>query len=271
MCKLNEKSKMTCQFCGEVLFTTPSGIHNHEKYCEKNPIKPKHYCCKKHSKAKKWKCHYCNEAFGTRAEMYAHVHSHEEYIQQSKTKSFGSASKIWRELHKSEYAKMLEKQRKTVQEKCAAGLIKGHRQSLESRKKLSISRIAYLESHTGFCKWYTVNGVKVQGTWEKRFAEYLSSAGIIWNRDKKFLFRKTHHYTPDFYCPEQDVYFEVKGFRRDRDIYKMYLVLDEHPDLHIKMIEKRELDSLSKISIFNLPDFQEKYERPEAEYDYWRE
>jgi hypothetical protein len=41
----------------------------------------------------------------------------------------------------------------------------------------------------------------------------------------------------------------------------MYLVLDEHPELHIKMIERSELENLDNIDIFSLPDFQEKYKR----------
>jgi len=41
----------------------------------------------------------------------------------------------------------------------------------------------------------------------------------------------------------------------------MYLVLDEHPEIHIKMIERVELENLDNIDIFSLPDFQEKYKR----------
>ena len=39
----------------------------------------------------------------------------------------------------------------------------------------------------------------------------------------------------------------------------MFLVLKEHPDLKIKLIEKTEIDNLDKIDIFNLPNFNEKY------------
>lgn len=98
----------------------------------------------------------------------------------------------------------------------------------------------------------------MQGTWEKQFAEYLNKIGIAWER-KKIRFCKTHQYTPDFYCPEQNVYFEVKGFRRDRDLYKMYLVLFEHPDIQIKMIERNEIKNLETIDIFSLPNFNEIY------------
>ena len=58
---------------------------------------------------------------------------------------------------------------------------------------------------------------------------------------------------------KENVFFEVKGFRRERDLYKMHLVLKEHPDISIKMIEKKLLDNLEKINIFNLPNFQDIY------------
>lgn len=93
---------------------------------------------------------------------------------------------------------------------------------------------------------------------EKKFAEYLNAKNITWER-RKIPFKNTHQYTPDFYCPVQNIYFEIKGFRRDRDIYKMYLVLAEHPELQIKMIERNEIMNLEKIDIFSLPNFNELY------------
>lgn len=135
----------------------------------------------------------------------------------------------------------------------------GKHHSEETKKKLSTIRIKFLEANNDHgLKWYTINGIKVQGSWERKFAEYLNSHNINWTRIT-IPFLGSHHYTPDFYCPNEDVYFEVKGFRRDRDIYKMHLVLKEHPNLKIKMIEKRELENLDKISIFDLPNFEELY------------
>lgn len=154
-----------------------------------------------------------------------------------------------------------KKAAETFKKKVEAGLTtyKGHKQSTETRLKLSKSRTKYLEEHPNHgVNWYEVNGIKVQGKWERTFAEFLNSKQIKWQR-KKIKYAKTHYYTPDFYCPEQNIYFEVKGFRKDRDLYKMYLVLQEHPELKIKMIEQNEYENLENVDIFSLPNFNEIY------------
>jgi len=142
---------------------------------------------------------------------------------------------------------------------------KGRHLPEDMRKKLSISRIAFLENNPNHgLKWYVVNGIKVQGTWEKKFAEFLTEKNIKWER-KRIKYKKIRRYTPDFYCKDFDCYFEVKGFLREGDLYKMYLVLDENPDLKIKMIRKEQLNDLENINIFELENFQEIYKREDID------
>lgn len=203
-----------------------------------------------------WKCAYCKSSFRTRRDLYAH-------FKLCNKRSLLKMNSLGRVIN-FEAAK---RGGETLKKKYKSGelIYKAHSQSEETRKKISRSRIKYLESHNNHgLYWYNVNGVKVQGTWEKKFAEFLLSKNISFER-RKIIFLKTHRYTPDFYCPLQNIYFEVKGFRRDRDIYKMYLVLDEHPELHIKMIEKDQIENLDKIDIFKLPDFQELYHREDID------
>jgi hypothetical protein len=201
-------------------------------------------------KARNWNCSYCNGIFKSRRCLFEHW-------------------KICEEKHKLPHDKLGrviqpgkgKLSAKTFKEKVERGEAKyvGHKLTDIQKKHLSDVRTKYLEENPNHgVKWYTVNGIKVQGTWEKKFAEFLTNKNVKWERIKiKYL--KTHTYTPDFYCPDQNVYFEIKGFRRERDLYKMFLVLKEHPDLKIKMIEKSEINNLDKIDIFNLPDFNEKY------------
>lgn len=207
-------------------------------------------------KSEGWVCEFCKEKFLTRRKLYAH--SKVCSVKQSLPKdSLGRIKNL------EAYKKSTE----TIRRRIASGELKveGHPHTEEMKKHLSEKRIAYMESHGNYgLKWYIVNRIKVQGTWEKKFAEYLVEKNIQFER-RRLKFLGSHVYTPDFYCKKENVYFEVKGFRRDRDIYKMYLVLDEHPNIHIKMIEKEQLRNLDNIDIFKLPDFQELYHREDID------
>lgn len=242
--------KCQCEFCGEN-FDAKIDLKKHLPKCEK--------ANHKRGKSKKdgWLCKYCNEIFPVRRELNEHLKTNCD--KKSKLAGKFGYDSLGRIKNYEAYKHAAETRRKKI----SSGelKVKGHLHTDESKKRISEARIAYLESHGNYgLKWYVVNGIKVQGTWEKRFAEYLVEKNIKFER-KRLKFCKTHTYTPDFYCESQNVYFEVKGFRRDRDIYKMYLVLDEHPELHIKMIERSELENLNSIDIFSLPDFQEIYKR----------
>ena len=84
-----------------------------------------------------------------------------------------------------------------------------------------------------------MNGIKVQGEWEKKVAEKLAAANLTFER-KRIKFDNTRHYTPDFYIPELDVFIEVKGWLRTPDIVKYQKVVQEHPNKVIKMLHGKE-------------------------------
>lgn len=195
-----------------------------------------------------WICKYCNCKFKSRRKLF-------EHFKECEAKKDLPKDSLGRVIAPGQQDGII----RSARCRAAAGKIQGHIQTFETRQHLSKVRQKWLEqNHNHGCKWFLINGIKVQGTWEKKFAEYLNVNNIKWER-RKISFKKTHQYTPDFYCPEQNVYFEIKGFRRDRDIYKMYLVLAEHPELQIKMIERNEIMNLDKIDIFSLPNFNELY------------
>ena len=69
-----------------------------------------------------------------------------------------------------------KKSAETLRKKVENGEIKyiGHKLTEEQRKHLSEVRQKWLEENPNHgVNWYEVNGIKVQGTWEKKFAEYL--------------------------------------------------------------------------------------------------
>lgn len=124
---------------------------------------------------------------------------------------------------------------------------KGRKHTIEARKKMSISAINRLQNDESHCKWFSVfNGkdfVKVQGTWERRVAERLTLLNEFWIREK-IPYGKTKHYLPDFFLPDRNLYIEVKGWWKNRDLNKMNQVLNENE------IDLRTLDSLLEIESF---------------------
>jgi len=98
------------------------------------------------------------------------------------------------------------------------------------------------------CKWYETKKldgtiVKVQGTYEKRFAEilnyldkdwvkpvsYKDNLNLIWIDDNK----KEHLYFPDFWCPNLQKFFEVKGWYSNKDKIKMKYILSHYNNVEI--------------------------------------
>ena len=112
----------------------------------------------------------------------------------------------------------------------------------KARKKLSIAQT--LHNRGGKCKWYTVNGIKVQGTWERDIAIKLNELGVKWERPRKPLIYimdgKLKRYTPDFYLPNFDSYLEVKGHWWGNDKEKMKCVIEQNANKRILIIREDE-------------------------------
>lgn len=112
--------------------------------------------------------------------------------------------------------------------------------SEEYLKHLSIRQS--LHNSGGKCKWFEVDGQKVQGTWELKLALKFKSLNIKWakpkvNKDVYFyeLNGKQRTYTPDFYLEELDLFLEVKGHWWGDDKRKMQLVLTQNINLSFKL------------------------------------
>jgi hypothetical protein len=141
------------------------------------------------------------------------------------------------------------------------GLIEGKAHTEAAKNKISEARTKQLLNGIGHSIWYEVNGVKVQGSWEKLVAEFLTENSIKWER-RYLIYDKIKRYTPDFYLPDYDIYIEVKGWMKEKDINKMYKVIQEH-FIDLRIIEYNELKNLEELKdIKNLPIFIEKYNIP---------
>jgi len=113
----------------------------------------------------------------------------------------------------------------------------------KSKRKMSHKRIEYLENNSKQCGWYTVGGIKVQGTLEKDFAEFLVKNDIKFCR-KRIEYQNHRTYTPDFYLSDFDLFIEVKGFLYEKDKEKIRLVLDEY-EIDLRMVFKEDIKKLN--------------------------
>ena len=165
----------------------------------------------------------------------------------------------WENKSKEEIENIHKKSKNTLMKRINAGEISpgGHLHNEEAKNKISKKRIEFLKNNPNQnINWYKINGKKVQGKWEKCFAERLNNLGIKWDR---ITLRYDNHrrYTPDFYLPEYNLYVEVKGFMRERDKYKMWKVLSSN-DINIKVISSLyDINNFSNIN--ELDDFKKKY------------
>lgn len=139
----------------------------------------------------------------------------------------------------------------------------GHPHSLATRQKLSDR--ASERNFTNGCiktKWHDVfnpalgSNIKVQGTWELAFAEWLNRNQITWMRPRNTFSWKgdgesiEHRYHPDFYLPETDEYVEIKGYmwkddaRGLDDALKLERVIAQNPQLTLTILMKSQLTTL---------------------------
>lgn len=129
------------------------------------------------------------------------------------------------------------------------GRRKNFKHTDEFKKALSIEQS--IKNRGGKCKWFEVSGKRVQGTWEKKMAEYFDIHTIEWIKPKKnsdiWEYKhggKIKRYTPDFFLPEYNLFLEIKGYWWGNDKEKMKLVLEQHQDKRIVIIEKKEYNEL---------------------------
>lgn len=127
-----------------------------------------------------------------------------------------------------------------------------HSVSEENKRNTSIRQS--LNNSGGKCKWFEVAGQKVQGTWERDFVEKLEIFNISWykpkvNRDvwNYIINFQQKSYTPDLFLPDFNLFIEIKGYWWGNDKEKMKLVLEQHSDKKLLLVEKELFFTLLKM------------------------
>lgn len=132
----------------------------------------------------------------------------------------------------------------------------GRKHKEETKLKLSIARMNAMECNSVHSKWFDVDGVKVQGTWEREIALLLKQKNIKFSR-VRLRYNNHRHYTPDFFLHELGVYLEIKGWLSNRDIVKYKKFFLDHPEKLIILVRnfdgRNNYDDLvhDRISIFD--------------------
>lgn len=107
----------------------------------------------------------------------------------------------------------------------------------------------------GQCAWYKhtkLDGtvVKLQGTWEVVFAQFLDSLGIEYEAHRgRILYVDNlginRSYYPDFYVPMWNAYIDVKGAMfYDLQLNKMQCIRRSNPDKFIEIVTREYFDSI---------------------------
>lgn len=150
------------------------------------------------------KCKFCNKNFDKGFQLGGHTAGCERNPNNNRNKiSETMKGKVLSDLHKSNIKKGM---RKAV---------------LEGRQKTP--------KPGGICNHFDIANTEgiiqhIQGSWEKKFVEFLNSKNIHWQRNKigyKYYFEDEEKtFFPDFYLKDYDAYVEVKGYQTSKDLAK---------------------------------------------------
>jgi len=128
----------------------------------------------------------------------------------------------------------------------------GRRKTEEQKNKLSIIMKETVKKYPDSYSAAQINGrvkkirykdILLDGGWELIVAKWFDSNQIKWERNIigfTYEWNGQRTYFPDFYLPDLNVYIEVKGYTRDRDLYKWKAV----PNLII--IKKLDIEKIKK-------------------------
>ena len=205
-----------CKFCGKVCKNANS-LRNHERLCKENP-------------------------------------NHQE----SPWIKFNHERGAWNKGLTKETDERVKKYAKTFSERYGGTeegkRIFSHPQTEEHKQKMR--EIAF-ERHWGgwhTARTYDYNGIKLDSTYEVKFAQDLDNNNIKWSRPTPLNWidnsGKEHMYYPDFYIEEFNVYIDTKNDYLINhinpkfgitDLEKIENVMKQNPGIKILVLDKNQL------------------------------
>lgn len=167
-------------------------------------------------------CIFCEKSFESGFALGGHM---------VKCKKNPNYEKIQNNISKSLTGKIQTKERRDLHKISMRKAVENHPES-------------YLNSNVnGRIKKVYYKGIILDSSWELFFVEWCDINEIKWERNKKgfkYFWKGERIYYPDFYLSELDLYVEIKGYIREKDIEKWKAV----PNLRI--LKKDQIDLIKK-------------------------
>ena len=110
---------------------------------------------------------------------------------------------------------------------------------LTRNRKISESKQGKLDYLNFFGQYYiNLDGQQIwlRSSYEVRIATILDKLLIKWYYEPRSFDLGNHFYHPDFYLPEYDIWWEVKGWLSEKDKQKLIKFSVVYPNINIKLI-----------------------------------
>ena len=247
---IGKKVVVDCDICGkDRIISKKAGLQS--KMCSscqrKASIKKANEASRvgrKHSEETKKRIGLSNsisQKKGEESHFYGRVLSeeHKEKIRVS------NKNRIWKEESIEKASKAKKGKILTEEHKANMSLSRKGKKSNRYGKKAYYGKGEFFENDNGDKIW-------MRSSWEIQIANYLNDNKIKWLYEPKYFeidyfFEDKQYegtYTPDFYLPEKNEYWEVKGYWWGDAKEKYESFLRKYPLIKIKLIQLSEMKSL---------------------------
>lgn len=96
----------------------------------------------------------------------------------------------------------------------------------------------------GHGKWHDFTkldgeNLRLRSSWELAVARFLDQSGINFEYEKNRFHFENCTYMPDFFLPDEGVYWEVKGWMSKRSQKQITAFRENHPEIPLVIIDKQ--------------------------------
>jgi len=92
-------------------------------------------------------------------------------------------------------------------------------------------------------------GEAFRSSWELRVATALDALGVRWEYEPRRFDLGSQTWAPDFYLPDGDCWFEVKGYFGPKSQRTVTLFRQRYPDVKLLLVRKDAMEALERAAI----------------------